>query len=440
MYSNRALTRLLLVLIGLSAIVSCGRKEPPTPPPLMVAAQTKDLMVKQRGSEILLSFSYPTLTPAGLALPQVEAIEIWEYERPLTLSLDEDEETQLEATATDEGDSAAPTAQVAEEGPETDAESELEGTAEGAAPSFSLFGAPPPSEEEGAGETAVEEPETVEGGVARAEPRAEAELRVDPREFQALAQLRLTLQGPELAASVLGDRVITRLPLQETPDGNTARIFAVRVLSGKKLVSAFSNLQVLIPRATPDAPQEIAIEPRQEGVEIAWQTVEEELAGHHIYRREAQVPFYGEPIYMVPPESDRYLDSGAAFDRRYIYSVTGVVAADAPVVETALSAERELDYQDRFPPPAPADPLALAEPGRVRLLWEESEAPDVAGYRVYRREGEGDFRPLNEDLVLRLEFLDTEVVSDRVYSYEIRTVDRAGNESEASEQVDVLIP
>ncbi|HEY4588836.1 MAG TPA: hypothetical protein VII86_06400, partial [Thermoanaerobaculia bacterium] len=42
----------------------------------------KDLTVVQQGSQILLSFTYPTVTPAGTALGGISAVEIWSVGRP----------------------------------------------------------------------------------------------------------------------------------------------------------------------------------------------------------------------------------------------------------------------------------------------------------------------------------------------------------------------
>jgi fibronectin type 3 domain-containing protein len=106
-------------------------------------------------------------------------------------------------------------------------------------------------------------------------------------------------------------------------------------------------------------------------------------------------------------------------------------------VESAAAATREVDYRDRFPPPAPPDLVALGEGSQVRLIWQESLAADRAGYRVYRRYGDGDFEPLlGGELVTSGEHVDTGLAPGS-YVYRVTAVDESGNEGEASPEVEV---
>jgi fibronectin type 3 domain-containing protein len=103
------------------------------------------------------------------------------------------------------------------------------------------------------------------------------------------------------------------------------------------------------------------------------------------------------------------------------------------VVESGLAEEVEVDYRDRFAPPVPKGLLALAEEGRVRLVWEVSPAPDVAGYRVFRRGPDTqEFRPVTEELLTATELVDRDLAPGATYSYRVTAVDRLGNESEPS--------
>src|SRR3954471_7385046 len=70
----------LLVLAVLA--LGCGKQGPPLPPLRNVPAPVKDLTAVQQGPQILLSFTYPTVTPAGTALGGVTDVEIWSVARP----------------------------------------------------------------------------------------------------------------------------------------------------------------------------------------------------------------------------------------------------------------------------------------------------------------------------------------------------------------------
>ncbi len=134
-----------------------------------------------------------------------------------------------------------------------------------------------------------------------------------------------------------------------------------------------------------------------------------------------------------------WLDRSARYGNRYVYTVLAL-AARAPDVESAPQAEREVDYQDRFPPATPRGLRALALPGEVRLLWEASPDPDLAGYRLERAGAEGAFAPVQPDLITGLEFTDGGRPADTVFRYRVVAVDHTGNASPPSRAVEVRLP
>ena len=112
-----------------------------------------------------------------------------------------------------------------------------------------------------------------------------------------------------------------------------------------------------------------------------------------------------------------------------------------PPIESAIASEREVRYQDRFAPPPPTELVALAETGRVRLVWRASEAEDVVGYIVYRRAGgDGGFERISAQPVENAEFTDTGAASGRTYTYRVTAVDAAGNESGPGGEIRTNVP
>ena len=116
------------------------------------------------------------------------------------------------------------------------------------------------------------------------------------------------------------------------------------------------------------------------------------------------------------------------------------ISSREPLVESAISTEHEVNYEDRFPPAVPSEVVALAEPGRVRLLWEASISEDTQGYWIYRKDPGEQFKAINEELVLGSEYLDADLASGLLYRYTILAVDDRGNMSEASEEIEVRVP
>jgi fibronectin type 3 domain-containing protein len=173
---------------------------------------------------------------------------------------------------------------------------------------------------------------------------------------------------------------------------------------------------------------------------VEWTAVEGATAGYGVYRRDAQERAHGRPIHVAGPQDRSWLDTTARFGQSYIYTVTAL-AQQEPVVESGITSEREVRYQDRFPPPAPAELVALAEAGRVRLVWQASEADDLAGYLVYRRAGEsGDWERLTAEPLEAAELIDTSVTGGQSYSYRVTAIDQAGNESAAGGEVRAEVP
>ena len=159
-----------------------------------------------------------------------------------------------------------------------------------------------------------------------------------------------------------------------------------------------------------------------------------------MYRRGSQERAYGAPVQLVPGVDQRsWLDTTARFGQSYIYAVTAIIQPN-PLIESAITSEHEVRYTDRFAPPVPADLVALAEPGRVRVVWRASEAEDFAGYHVDRREEDGDFRRVTEQLLPTPEYLDTGVASGQPYWYRVTAVDQSGNESAPSPEVRAAVP
>jgi hypothetical protein len=384
--------------------LACGRKEPPRPPASKVPAKITDLTVQQRGMEYLFTMTYPSATMGGLALAEIESVEIWEVVRvvsPLMGGDEPAEEGELDEESTEAVEEAV-------EEPEAAPEEEQ-------APGLFQLPTDLPDEEQ-----------------------MEDLVKVDPREFRQTAQFRWALRDAELSSAVQGGRLLIRLPIEEIPEQEEVSVFAARTVAGPRLVSPFSNLVKIGPRQPPSAPSSVSVTATATGVELTWEAAEEGLE-HNVYRRDAKVKDYGPPLATVPPETQSFVDRSALFDNRYIYTVTAVSSTD-PLVESRIVTEREVDYKDRFPPSAPENIVSLAEEARVRLLWEVSPESDVAGYRVFRQVPGEEFHSITPELVIGSELLDRDVASGNTYIYFVTAVDGANNQSEASKTTTAQVP
>lgn len=378
--------------LGLAAALSagaCGNQGPPQPPLRSVPATTSDLRLRQQGNRLLLDFSFPQTTAAGQALGGVTSVEVWEVLQPVR--------------------PAAPSTAAPAPGTVPD-------TAPGATPGTTSGTAP--------GTTAATDGKTTP---------------LDPRIFQAASTKILTLTQQDLPAATFGSRVLIPLPLPEPmPTPPQARYYAVRTVGPLGDLSEFSNQVGIVPGTPPAPPERVSVTARPDGVLVEWSGTDG-ATGYNIYRRQAEQRSLGQPIQAAGAEARSWLDTSAALGQSYIYGVTAIAGQD-PLIESGVASEQEVRYQDRFPPPPPLELVALAEGGRVRLVWRGSEAEDLVGYHVYRRGAEGDFARVSRETLVDTEFVDESVSPGQTYSYRVTAVDKLGNESGPGAEVRASVP
>lgn len=460
----------LALVAGTFVLHACGHKKAPVPPPRMIPQTVSQLRVHQRGDEAVLRFPYPTTNYRGVALSGISRVELFQLVKPIppeTLELYEQqvEEWKAERAAYQEAlatrqplpveGAAAPAGEPAPTEPEGEpaeppaAEEEAREEPSGTPTGEGEAGEP---EAQAEGEPATGEGEDGEEGEEAEEEALRAPgpapspvdmILVDARHYERDAEIVATLEGAELESAILGGDVVLRIPLAPAPGaGTTGYAFAVRTRSQEGLESALSPISPqakLLYQEPPAAPASLTIEPQPDGVRVAWSVDAPPEEGFKVYRREAQTREYTDALATLGPDVVEYIDRGAVLGARYIYAATAV-EREQPLLESALSVEREVFYQDRFPPAPPRELVAFPEEGQVRVLWDASTSDDVAGYIVYRREEGGSARALTEEPVDDLEYVDTKVEPGQVLLYAAVAVDGAGNRSDASAEVRVRIP
>lgn len=443
---HRALvSRAAVAMLVAAALLAnaCGHKKAPQPPPSKIP-QRVVLKVHQRGGEAVLSFPYPTTTISGTALPGISQIEIWRYaqevpEFAIDLLAEEAERRQEAQALLDEL-------------------------------GLELYEAPPPAEPVASEPPIQSEPAEVEQGEAEDGDGEESELteeqeleiRIEAarillrsrptdkssfitatkKDFEKDSELALTIEHDDISSALIGNAIVLRLTLPpRTAEGpEIGYLFAARVraLNGKP--SDLSATIALLPSDTPVPPQEAAVNARPDGVHVSWSAAEDPPAGFRVYRREAQARIYGEPVGTILGTFRLFVDRQAIFGARYIYAVTALETL-TPLLESDISSEHEIDYQDRFGPATPGGLVAFPEIGRVRLLWTSVTDVDLAGYEILRRSTADDVAAaVNSELISRGQYLDESVASGDSWLYSVVAIDESGNRSVVSAEIEVRVP
>lgn len=375
------LTAHWLCLLLIPAAIACGKRDDPTPPVPVIPEATSDLVVAQRGSQLILGWSYPKLTTAGRNIPAVDAIEV----RRLVETLPPD------------------------------------------TPSIDQIPLPPAS-------GAPWERQLFEAIPAPTETR-----------FNRDAEIIATLARDRIPASVAGARVIfVDEPPLRADDGRPVRLsYSVRTLTGDTW-SSTGNIVHVVPLELSGPPRNLRAEAAVSAVQLQWDppadSDERPPVGYFVYRFGDETTSIdpGTPLTQAPVSGTSYSDTPPY--GRWSYAVTAVRDAGPPAVESRPTDLVTVEFSDRQPPAAPAEVLTLLEDPAVRIVWNAVEASDLAGYHVYRSVEGGERVRLTTEPVTELILRDESPPRGATYVYAVTSVDVVGNESEATAAAPVVIP
>ncbi|MEP7362355.1 MAG: hypothetical protein ABI972_03800 [Acidobacteriota bacterium] len=277
-------------------------------------------------------------------------------------------------------------------------------------------------------------------------PAAVADLRAEQKVDR--IEIRFTL--PPLTTDNAGIRRFQDVELQGGPEGAAGRIplppagpgpveltVPVADWSGKSVTfkvrsqgirgrwSEWSNAVTLAVAAPAAAPM-VRATATAAGVKLEW----DGPAGttYTIERTSEGSPA---PVMLGPANDSTFLDKDAQFNQSYTYRVQSAGSPmSAPVVITP---------KDTFPPATPTGLSAIAAPASIQLSWNPVEDADLAGYQMYRAEGDGPFIRVGGRLTAP-SFNDREVRPAISYRYRVTALDSGGNESPPSEASTIAVP
>jgi len=348
---------------------------------------TRDLVVTQRGTTVLLTWTYPSTTVAGRPLQdQLRRIVVYRFREELPASL-------------------------AGKDPAVVAAGDYDPTV---APEIVLFSRVP---------------------------------AITPQQFEKLRERQQELGRTALAERTQGARVVFEIPAEfRTPDGRPLRFTYAVVAETEIGRSQTSNMVSIVTVEPPLPPQAVTAAASREGIELKWVPPTSgaaggsnpKIVGYLVYRHEAADPESARrPITATPLKETSFKDAPGY--GRQIYAVTALANFGPPRIESNLSETVAAEFRDLLPPPVPAGVVALPEDTVIQVVWESVESGDLAGYNVYRVEGAERVK-LNAAPVAVTVIRDEKVKRGVTYIYEVTSVDRQGNESEPGRATEAIIP
>jgi len=217
--------------------------------------------------------------------------------------------------------------------------------------------------------------------------------------------------------------------------------FTAEIQEGRKR-GAIAGPVVLALCQAPGAPRSVTARPAPGGVLVSWDAGDAKGAEILVYRAEGAQPFAEKPSRELPAGTGSFLDEGVKMGSTYRYEVRLGAGDQAQRCESEpLSAE--VTAADTFAPAPPKGLAAAAETALIRLFWTPSPEPDVAGYKVYRKEGDAEeFELLTPAPITETTYADTAVKRGVTYTYAVSAVDNAAspNESERSTPAREALP
>jgi hypothetical protein len=376
-----------IVAVWLLTLVACGKRGDPRPPVPVIPQATSDLVVTQRGTRVLLAWSFPALTTAGQSLSIPKRVVVYRYAEELPV---------------------APG---------------------GRDPNAMLPGDIDPTQPE---------------PVARF---AKVPL-VTPAQFNKLRERIDSIESANLPEATAGAKLTYEdTPPVRGKEGRPLRLTYAVVTEGQTARSDLSNLAVIVPLDVPAAPGDLTATAEAKGIVLSWTKPSSAaagdaapfLAGYNIYCAAASetTDDLGSPINAAPVTGTTYTDTPPYGS--YSYRVTAVASPGPPRVESDPSPRVIATFKDLVPPPPPTNLTALVETKAVRLVWDKPDAPDLRGYLVYRTEGNVRLK-LSPGPVTAPFFLDISAQPGATYVYSVSSVDTNLNESAPVSGEPVLIP
>jgi hypothetical protein len=211
--------------------------------------------------------------------------------------------------------------------------------------------------------------------------------------------------------------------------GQDVRV-GVKAFNDKDHDAGFSNMVALHVVPALGVPTNLTATATAAGIAVSWDSPEKSFT---IFR---QGPGDAALVKLDTAERSPYVDKTSEFGKEYRYAVQAYSAqAQSEIAEMA----KPYLPIDKFPPARPEALAAVVGTQSVELVWEPNTESDLAGYKIYRDAGSGQFERIGESQSAP-SFSDKTIEKSKRYRYAVTAYDKNGNESPLSEVAEAFIP
>jgi hypothetical protein len=227
-----------------------------------------------------------------------------------------------------------------------------------------------------------------------------------------------------------------------------------------------SNAAVVLAGVAPQPVDGLSAELRKQGVVLRWANSAAPDSSAIRLHRKLLTPPAAKPhdgLFAPLPEPveqnllvesaarGQVLDKNIRFGESYEYLAQRIarVIVKNQTLELAgpLSNPVRIDAQDIFPPEVPTSLAAVATTSNIApffaidLSWQPSPDANLAGYIVYRREGDSPWQRISpaQPLIPPV-FHDTQLQPGHTYSYAVSAIGQNGHESPRSADTEETVP
>jgi len=233
--------------------------------------------------------------------------------------------------------------------------------------------------------------------------------------------------------------------------------------------AGMSNAALVLAGQAPLPVDQLAAEVRKAGVALRWTPEAKDASAVRLRRKLLTPPATKPKSGLLTPAPEpieqnllveavahpgRALDPNIRFGQTYEYRAQRIarVTVDGLPLELAgeLSAPLRVETQDIFPPETPTNLSAVAalkdsaeasSETAIDLSWQPATDPGIAGYIVYRREGDAPWQRISPaQPLVSPAFHDTQVQPGRSYLYAVSAIGQNGHESPRSTEALETVP